>query len=99
MTFSNFARMRWPKAKIFSLYLRRCRDEDEYRAGICTGYVPPDLTDDEAFWRGCNGCVNHDILERTERKVLHLHGHAVRPGRSASCNESGRPVIRLKGLN
>ena len=20
-------------------YLRRCRDEDEYRAGICTGYV------------------------------------------------------------
>ena len=35
------------------------------------GYVPvtfSDLTDDEAFWRGCNGCVNHDILERTERK-------------------------------
>ena len=35
------------------------------------GYTPvtfADLTDDEAFWRGCNGCINHDILERTGRK-------------------------------
>ena len=35
------------------------------------GYVPvtfADLTDDEAFWRGCEGCVNHDILERTGRR-------------------------------
>jgi len=35
------------------------------------GYVPvtfAELTDDEAFWRGCRGCVNYDILERTNRK-------------------------------
>ncbi len=35
------------------------------------GYVPvtfSDLTDDEAFWRGCNGCVNHDVLTRTQRQ-------------------------------
>ena len=35
------------------------------------GYVPvtfADRTDDEAFWRGCEGCVNHDILERTGRR-------------------------------
>ena len=35
------------------------------------GYVPvtfADLTDDESFWRGCEGCVNHDVLERTGRK-------------------------------
>jgi hypothetical protein len=35
------------------------------------GYVPvtfAQLTDDEAFWRGCQGCVNYDILQRTERR-------------------------------
>jgi len=32
------------------------------------GYQPvtfADLTDDEAFWRGCEGCVNVDVLHRT----------------------------------
>ena len=35
------------------------------------GYVPvpfSELTDDEAFWKGCEGCVNHDVLMRTERR-------------------------------
>ena len=35
------------------------------------GYKPvtfADLTDDEAFWRGCEGCVNVDVLHRTGRK-------------------------------
>lgn len=57
MTF-QLARMRWPHAKIFSLTSWVRRHENEY--GI--RYVPvtfADLTDDEAFWRGCEGCVNH----------------------------------------
>ena len=32
------------------------------------GYVPvtfSELTDDEAFWKGCQSCVNYDILQRT----------------------------------
>ena len=35
------------------------------------GYMPVtfgDLTDDEAFWKGCQGCINHDVLERTGRR-------------------------------
>ena len=40
----RLARLRWPKAKIFS------------------------LTDDEAFWKGCEGCINHDILVAKNRK-------------------------------
>ena len=35
------------------------------------GYVPvtfADLTDDEAFWRGCDGCINVDVLKRTGRR-------------------------------
>ncbi len=66
LTFS-LARTRWPKAKIFSL---------TSGAAVMTmntqlGYQPvtfADLTDDEAFWRGCEGCVNVDVLKRTGRK-------------------------------
>ncbi|MBQ2181200.1 MAG: hypothetical protein II400_03040, partial [Bacteroidaceae bacterium] len=35
------------------------------------GYKPvtfADLTDDEAFWKGCEGCINVDVLHRTNRK-------------------------------
>ena len=35
------------------------------------GYVPVtfnELTDDEAFWKGCEGCTNHDILVAKNRK-------------------------------
>lgn len=34
------------------------------------GYKPvtfSELTDDEAFWKGCQSCVNYDILMRTKR--------------------------------
>lgn len=27
-----------------------------------------ELTDDEAFWKGCEGCINHDILVAKNRK-------------------------------
>ena len=66
LTFS-LARTRWPHAKIFSL---------TSGAAVMTmntqlGYQPvtfADLTDDEAFWKGCEGCCNVDILQRTDRK-------------------------------
>lgn len=35
------------------------------------GYRPvtyAELTDDETFWKGCESCVNYDILTRKERK-------------------------------
>ena len=35
------------------------------------GYVPVtfnELTDDAAFWKGCEGCINHDILVAKNRK-------------------------------
>ena len=66
MTF-QLARMRWPKAKIFSL----TSGAAVMKMNTELGYSPvtfAELTDDEAFWRGCNGCVNHDILMRTNRR-------------------------------
>jgi GNAT superfamily N-acetyltransferase len=66
MTFT-LARVRWPHAKIFSL----TSGSAVMKMNTQLGYHPvtfADLTDDESFWRGCEGCVNKDILHRTERK-------------------------------
>ena len=66
MTFS-LARTRWPKAKIFSL----TSGAAVMQMNTQLGYKPvtfAELTDDEAFWKGCEGCVNVDILRRTGRK-------------------------------
>lgn len=66
MTFT-LARTRWPSAKIFSL----TSGAAVMAMNNQLGYKPvtfADLTDDESFWRGCESCVNVDILHRTERK-------------------------------
>jgi len=66
MTFS-LARTRWPHAKIFSL----TSGAAVMLMNTQLGYKPvtfADLTSDEAFWRGCEGCVNVDVLHRTGRK-------------------------------
>ena len=66
MTFS-LARTRWPHAKIFSL----TSGAAVMKMNTELGYQPvtfADLTDDEAFWHGCEGCINVDVLHRTGRK-------------------------------
>ena len=58
----QLARLRWPKAKIFSL----TSGAAVMKMNTELGYVPVtfnELTDDEAFWKGCEGCINHDILK------------------------------------
>ena len=66
LTFT-LARTRWPHAKIFSLTSGAAVMAMNTRLG----YQPvtfADLTDDEAFWRGCEGCINFDVLQRTNRR-------------------------------
>ena len=63
----TLARVRWPHAKIFSL----TSGDAVMKMNTQLGYVPVSfnqLTDDDAFWRGCEGCVNHDILVAKDRK-------------------------------
>ena len=66
MTFT-LARKRWPHAKIFSL----TSGSAVMKMNTRLGYHPVtfnDLTDDEAFWRGCESCCNVDVLHRTDRR-------------------------------
>lgn len=63
----TLARKRWPNAKIFSL----TSGSAVMKMNTQLGYLPvtfADLTDDESFWRGCEGCINHDVLVRTNRR-------------------------------
>ena len=63
----QLARLRWPKAKLFSL----TSGSAVMKMNTELGYMPVtfgDLTDDEAFWKGCQGCINHDVLDSTGRR-------------------------------
>ncbi|PIF05706.1 MAG: GNAT family N-acetyltransferase [Draconibacterium sp.] len=54
----------YPNAKIFGLTTGLAVMKINHELG----YRPvtfSELTMDEQFWKGCQGCVNHDILERT----------------------------------
>jgi len=60
-------RTRYPDANVFGL----TSGAAVMKINTELGYEPvtfAQLTDDEAFWRGCQGCVNYDILTRTDRK-------------------------------
>lgn len=63
----ELSRKMYPDAKIFGLTtgLAVMKINSEL------GYKPvtfSELTDDESFWKGCQSCVNYDILQRTNRK-------------------------------
>lgn len=57
---------KFPQAKLFGITTSPAVMKINYDLG----YRPVtfhQLTDDEDFWAGCKGCVNYDILTRTQR--------------------------------
>lgn len=62
----ELSRTKFPKAKIFGLTTGLAVMKINHELG----YRPvtfSELTDDEDFWKGCQSCVNYDILTRTGR--------------------------------
>ncbi len=63
----NYSRRLFPEAKLFGL----TSGAAVLKINNELGYRPvtfEQLTDDPAFWRGCQSCVNYDILTRTDHK-------------------------------
>lgn len=64
----ELARRRFPFAKIFSI----TTSLPVMKLNSRLGYVPvtfSELTEDETFWKGCEGCRNYDILQRNGRRM------------------------------
>ena len=64
----ELSRKKYPEAKIFGI----TTSLPVMRINSDLGYKPvtfSELTDDDAFWKGCMGCKNFDILQRNERKM------------------------------
>lgn len=63
----ELSRAKFPQAKLFglttSLAVMKINSELGYRPVTFS-----ELTDNEDFWKGCQSCVNYDILTRTKRK-------------------------------
>ncbi len=64
----SLSREMFPSAKIFSLTtgaaVMKMNSELGYRPVTFN-----QLTDDDAFWKGCESCVNFDILQRNGRRM------------------------------
>ena len=66
-TVFELSRLKYPKAKIFGL----TTGLPVMKINSELGYEPVTysmLTQDEDFWKGCQSCVNYDILMMKERK-------------------------------
>ena len=59
---------KFPNAKVFGITTSLA----VMRINSSLGYRPvtfSELTQDDAFWKGCQSCPNYDILERNQRKL------------------------------
>ena len=64
----ELARTRFPFAKLFSI----TTSLPVMKLNSRLGYVPvtfSELTEDNEFWQGCEGCCNYDILKRNNRRM------------------------------
>ena len=64
----ELARNKYPKAKIFGITTNLA----VMKINSDLGYEPvtfSELTQDDAFWKGCSSCPNFDILQRNNKKM------------------------------
>jgi hypothetical protein len=82
----ELSRKKYPEAKIFgittSLPVMRINSDLGYRPVTFS-----ELTDDEAFWKGCQSCRNFDILQRNNRKMCLCTGMLFDPEREKMVKE------------
>lgn len=64
----KLSREKYPEAKLFGLTTSMA----VMKINSDLGYRPvafSELTDDEAFWKGCSSCVNYDILTKKNHQM------------------------------
>lgn len=87
----ELSRKKYPNAKIFGLTTGLAVMKINHELG----YRPvtfSELTLDDQFWKGCQGCVNHDILERTGRSKCLCTGMLYDPAWEKPTGANGSPI-------
>ena len=90
----ELARLRFPFAKLFSI----TTSLPVMKLNSRMGYKPvtfSELTDDEEFWHGCEGCVNFDILKRNNRRMCLCTGMLYDPRTPMPNNNAATPYLML----
>ena len=98
----EYSREKFPDAKIFGITTGLAVMKINYDLG----YEPvtfSELTDDPAFWSGCQTCKNYDILTRTDRKMCLCTGMLYDPAVKKKNIQpkhkySGKVFKRLKSI-
>lgn len=88
----ELARLRFPFAKLFSI----TTSLPVMKLNSRMGYKPvtfSELTEDEEFWKGCEGCRNYDILTRNNRKMCLCTGMLYDPQQPLPNDEKANPYI------
>jgi hypothetical protein len=93
----ELSRSRYPDAKIIgittSLAVMKINSD--------LGYEPTTFSElpvDDNFWKGCQSCVNYDILTRTERKICLCTGMIFDPNHTEVKVEKDEKWIFLKNI-
>ncbi len=87
----NLSRERYPNSKIFGLTTGLAVMKINHELG----YRPvtfSELTVDDQFWNGCKGCVNYDILMRTERSKCLCTGMLYDPAWEKVNKDNASPI-------
>lgn len=85
----KLSRKKFPEAKLFGITTSLA----VMKINSSLGYEPvtfSELTSDEQFWKGCSGCVNYDILNRTNHKHCLCTGMLYDPEKENKLGKSSR---------
>jgi hypothetical protein len=91
----ELSRALYPDAKIFGLTTGLA----VMKINSDLGYEPvtySELTDDEAFWQGCQSCVNFEILQSKERKNCLCTAMLFDPAEQAAKEQKALEKIKNK---
>ena len=88
MRIFNYTKEKYPNAKIFGI----TTGLPVMKINYDLGYRPvsfSQLTDDPAFWKGCQTCKNYDVLTRTNRTMCLCTGMLYEPSTEKNNGISG----------
>ena len=99
----DLSRKLFPQAKIFSITTGLA----VMKMNTELGFKPVTfsmLTDDEEFWKGCQGCRNFDILQRSNYKMCLCTGLLYNPAQreaaaSSFAKKVVKPIVKKKAPN